>query len=49
MLSKTFVWGIASVFILSTAWWMLDPVGFSQNPVLGWFRELPLRSQGYRH
>jgi hypothetical protein len=49
MLSKTFAWGIAGVVILSAAWWMVDPVGFWQNPVLSWLKELSLRSQGYRH
>ena len=48
MLSKTFAWGIAGVVILSAAWWMADPAGFSQNPVLSWLKELTLRSQGYR-
>ena len=48
MLSKAFAWGIAGVAILSAAWWMADPGGFSQNPVLSWLRELTLRSQGYR-
>jgi hypothetical protein len=49
MLSKAFAWGVTSVFILSLAWWIFDPQGFSQNPVLSWLRELTLRSQGYRH
>ena len=49
MLSKTLGWGVTSVFMLSFAWWMVDPQGFSQNPVLSWLRELTLRSQGYRH
>ena len=49
MLSRTFTWGIAGVVILCGAWWMLDPVGFSQNPVLSWFKELTLRSRGYHH
>jgi hypothetical protein len=22
------------------AWWWLDPVGFSQNPVIQWFKHL---------
>jgi len=46
MLSKAFAWGVVAVVISSAAWWMLDPVAFSQNP--GGLNGLTLRSQGYR-
>jgi len=48
MVSKTFAWAITGVFVFSTAWWMLDPEGFTHNPVLSWLNGLTLRSQGYR-
>jgi hypothetical protein len=44
MLSKTFAWGVIGVMAIGVAWWLLDPVGFSQNPLFTW---LNLRSQGY--
>jgi len=49
MLNKMFAWGVVGVVVLSAAWWVVDPAGFSQNPVLSWLQELRLRSQGYRH
>ena len=47
MLSKTLAWGIVGVVAIAIAWWLVDPAGFSQNPVLAWLNGLTLRSQGY--
>jgi hypothetical protein len=44
MLSKSFAWVVIGIVGVAAAWWLLDPVGFSQNPVFSW---LSLRSQGY--
>jgi len=44
MLSKTFAWGVIGVVGIAVVWWLLDPVGFAQNPLFTW---LTLRSQGY--
>lgn len=40
MLTKTLAWLVILVFAGSIAWWWFDPVGFSQNPVLMWFKGL---------
>jgi hypothetical protein len=40
MLTKTLAWLVISLFVVSIVWWWLDPVGFSQNPVVTWFKGL---------
>ena len=49
MLTKTLTWLVISLFVALTAWWWLDPVGFSQNPVFTWFKgySVPL-PEGFR-
>jgi hypothetical protein len=42
MLTKTMAWLVISLFVLSILWWWLDPVGFSQNPVVAWLKGLSL-------
>jgi hypothetical protein len=38
MNSKTLAWVVTSLVVTLLVWWWLDPVGFSQNPVLRWFK-----------
>jgi hypothetical protein len=40
MFHKTLAWLVISLFVLLIAWGWLDPVGFSQNPVVTWFKGL---------
>ena len=40
MLTKTLAWLVISLFVMLIVWWWLDPVGFSQNPVITWFKGL---------
>jgi hypothetical protein len=47
MLTKTLAGGIIGVVAIGAVWWYLDPVGFSQNPLLRWLNDLKLSSQGY--
>jgi hypothetical protein len=47
MLTKTLAWGVVLVCVVSAVWWLVDPVGFSQNPVFSFLRRLSLRSSGY--
>jgi hypothetical protein len=47
MLTKTLAWGVVALCVISVVWWWLDPVGFANNPVLSFFKDLSLRSQGY--
>jgi hypothetical protein len=42
MLTKTLARLVFSLFIVFIVWWWLDPVGFSQNPVVMWFKGLSL-------
>jgi len=47
MITRALGWGLATILLASVAWWHLDPVGFSKNPVVSYFRNLSLRSSGY--
>ena len=47
MLTKTLAGIVIGAVAIGAAWWYLDPVGFSQNPVLRWLNDLKLSSQGY--
>jgi len=47
MLTKTLAWGVFLVCAVSLIWWLVDPVGFSQNPVFNYLKLLSLRSSGY--
>ena len=38
MLIKTLPWLAISLFVALVAWWWFDPAGFSQNPVITWFK-----------
>jgi hypothetical protein len=40
MLTKTLPWLVMALAAALAAWWWLDPAGFSQNPVFGWFKHL---------
>jgi len=40
MLTKKLAWLAISLFVALIAWWWFDPVGFSRNPVLTWFKGL---------
>jgi hypothetical protein len=42
MLTKTLAWLVISLFVVLIVWWWLNPVGFSQNPVITWFRGLSM-------
>lgn len=46
MLTKTLAWLVISLFAVSLVWWWLDPLGFSRNPVLTWFKSLSVPSPG---
>jgi len=35
---RTLAWIVTSLFVALIVWWWFDPVGFSQNPVLRWFK-----------
>jgi hypothetical protein len=48
MLSKTFSWIIIVVVVTGVIWWMVDPAGFSQNPVINFFRGLSGWTPGRR-
>ena len=47
MLTKTLATIIIGAAAISAVWWWVDPVGFANNPVLSFFKDLSLRSQGY--
>jgi len=47
MLTKTLAGGVIGIAVIGMACWYLDPVGFSQNPLLRWLNGLSLSSQGY--
>jgi hypothetical protein len=47
MITKMLGWFVIAVLMVCGVWWYLDPVGFSQNPVMAWLRERSLRSSGY--
>jgi len=47
MLTKTLAFIIIGSCVIGAVWWWLDPVGFANNPILSFFRDLSLRSQGY--
>jgi hypothetical protein len=38
MRTNWLVWSVIVVFAVLICWWWFDPVGFSQNPVITWFR-----------
>jgi hypothetical protein len=40
MLTKALAWLVISLLVVLIVWWWLDPAGFSQNPVLKWFKGL---------
>jgi len=44
MLTKTLGWAMVLLCAICAVWWLLDPIGFANNPV---FRYLKLRSSGY--
>jgi hypothetical protein len=48
MLTKTLAGGILAVLAGSAVWWYVDPVGFSQNPLLTWLRGLSVPLPGHR-
>jgi len=47
MLTKTLAYGVIALCAISAVWWWVDPVGFANNPVLRFFKDLTLRSEGY--
>ena len=40
MRTSMLAWVVFAMFVVLFAWWWFDPVGFSQNPVITWFRGL---------
>ena len=40
MLTKTLAWLVTSLFVALILWLWLDPVSFSQNSVIRWFKDL---------
>ena len=38
MRTSMLAWIVFAIFVVLFGWWWFDPVGFSQNPVLKWFR-----------
>jgi len=47
MLTKALALAVIAVAVVSVVWWFADPVGFSQNPVFTYLKQLGLRSSGY--
>jgi hypothetical protein len=47
MLTKTLAFIVIGSCVIGLGWWYFDPAGFANNPVLGFFKDLSLRSQGY--
>ena len=46
MLTKTVAGLVISLLAVFIAWWWFDPVGFSQNPLLTWFKGLSVPLPG---
>ena len=44
MLTKVLGWAIVIACFIAIVWWLVDPVGFANNPL---FTYLKLRSSGY--
>jgi len=44
MLTKTLAYGIIALFVVSVAWWLVDPVGFANNPVIAYLKNVSSRS-----
>ncbi len=40
MRTNTLAWLVIALFMVLIGWWWLDPVGFSQNPLITWFKGL---------
>jgi hypothetical protein len=40
MLTKTLASVVILLVVVLVFWWWLDPVGFSQNPVITWLKGL---------
>ena len=38
MRPNVLAWPVMLLVAVLIGWWWLDPVGFSQNPVITWFR-----------
>ena len=48
MLSKYLSGIIIVTVVVSVIWWLLDPVGFAQNPVITFFKGLSNWTPGHR-
>ncbi len=48
MLSKALSWIIIGGMVVGVFWWVMDPVGFAQNPVINFFRGLSGWTPGRR-
>jgi hypothetical protein len=49
MRTNTPAWLVIALFVALIGWWWLDPVGFSQNPVITWFKICERRVSSLRH
>jgi hypothetical protein len=47
MLHKTLGWTIAAVCAVGVVWWLLDPVGFANNPVISYLKRISLQSSEF--
>ena len=48
MLTKTLACVVISLFVLCLVWWLVDPVGFSENAFFLYLKQLSLELPAYR-
>ena len=44
MLTKTLAFAIIGAFVVGVVWWLVDPVGFANNPVIVYLKNVSARS-----
>jgi hypothetical protein len=44
VLTKTLAFGTIAVFVVGVAWWLIDPVGFANNPVIAYLKNVSSHS-----
>jgi hypothetical protein len=44
MFTKAVGWGIVALCLVTVAWWLMDPLGFANNPVIVYLRGLSISS-----
>lgn len=47
MFSKGVGWAIVAVCVAAIAWWLIDPIGFANNPLLVFLRNVSSRSSEF--